>query len=200
MGIVEVADRNLHLALLDEVFTRRVGGRCWLSFVQQEYAAYRTSVGGAVWDELVEKLGTDRLPELERFLFTLPLTQEDLSAVTYLCLDGDREVYQLYPHWWHFGGHFTITNLDGIEYCRAVTRLFLGQGIVEGCSLAPLAELTELRYISLCALGKYRDVEALIALPALAELQVVNTAPGQGRDPWSSVLEHLRARGVAVHS
>src|SRR5688500_5693348 len=63
---IEVADRNLQLALLDEVRTERVGDYYWLSSLQQEYAAYRSSAGGPDWDDLYQRLGYDVLPELER--------------------------------------------------------------------------------------------------------------------------------------
>src|SRR5688572_27103502 len=98
---IEVADRNLQFALLDEVCTERVGDYYWLSSLQQEYAAYQSSAGGPDWDDLHKRLGYDVLPELERFLLTLPLTADDLAKVTYLLLDGDREIYTLYPGWWH---------------------------------------------------------------------------------------------------
>ncbi|MFE6923930.1 DUF6892 domain-containing protein [Nocardia sp. NPDC057663] len=72
------------------------------------------------------------------------------AQVTNLCLDGDREVYQLHPGWWHFGRHFSITNLDGIAYCEALEDLDLNS-MVEATSLAPLAGLTRLQHLRLDA-------------------------------------------------
>jgi len=72
MSPVTLADPNLHLALLDEVRTGRADGYYWLLSLREEYAAYQSSAGGAAWDELQPSLGIEDLPEMERFLLTLP--------------------------------------------------------------------------------------------------------------------------------
>lgn len=196
---VELADPNLRLALLDEVYTARVGDYYWLSSLRDEYVAYQVAAGGPEWDELHQRLGVDPVPELERFLLTLPLTADDLANVADLRLDGDREIYTLYPGWWHFGDHFTIASLDGIGHCAALTDLDLGQGMAERCSLTPLAELPGLDRLSLCALGRHRDLDVLSSLPALTELTVFNVATAEEREAWGDVIGRLRARGVTVH-
>ncbi|MEV0299364.1 hypothetical protein [Nocardia sp. NPDC050710] len=198
MATIELADRNLRLALLDEVYTARLEDYWWLSSLGEEYAAYQASAGGPAWDEIIEQLGIDYLPQLERFLLTLPLTSKDLAQVTDLCLDGDREVYQLYPGWWHFGRHFSITNLDGIAYCEALEDLDLNS-MVEATSLAPLAGLTRLQRLGLDAGIQNRDVGVIAALPALTELVIFNGAKAQDNEEWRSIVSALRVRGVAVH-
>ncbi|WP_435593385.1 DUF6892 domain-containing protein [Nocardia sp. bgisy118] len=198
MTSIELADRNLQLALLDEVYTDRVDDYYWLSSLREEYTAYQASAGGPVWDEICSRLGIDRLPELENFLLTLPLTSEDLAQVENLCLDGDREIYTLYPGWWHFGRHFSITSLDGIGRCTALVDLDLNS-MVEACSLAPLAGLTRLRRLGVDAVQQYSDIDVVLGLPALTELVVFNKAISEDKGEWIDVMSALRARGVAVH-
>lgn len=194
---IELADRNLRLALLDETYTDRVGDYYWLSSLLEEYSAYQISAGGPAWHDLHQRLGIDHLPQFEEFLLTLPLTSEDLAQVTNLCLDGDREIYQLYPGWWHFGRHFSITSLDGIGQCTELIHLDLNS-IVEACSLAPLAPLTRFRNLRVDALDQHCDLDAIVALPALRELVLVNKTIADADDEWSRVMSALRARGVSV--
>ncbi len=199
MANIELADRNLQLALLDEVYTDRVGDYYWLSSLRNEYAAYQVSAGGPAWDDLHPRLGIDHLPELERFLLTLPLTADDLARVTRLCLDGDREIYTLYPDFWYLDGPFSITNLDGIGHCTALTELDLNS-MVEPCSLAPLAGLNRLRRLTVNGVDRHRDLDTIVSLPALTELGFWNLASVEASEAWLSVIGALRARGVSVHA
>ncbi|MDI2129090.1 DUF6892 domain-containing protein [Yinghuangia seranimata] len=194
---VELPDRNLQLALLDEVWRERVDDYYWLSSLREEYTAHQVSAGGPAWDDLEERLGIDDLPELEAFVLTLPLTADDLARVDDLCLDGDREVYTLSPDWWEFGRHFAITSLDGIGRCTGLVELDLNV-LVDPCSLAPLAELGALRNLRVDAVTAYADLDVLAALPSLAELSVVNMATAEGSEDWRRVMGALRARGISV--
>ncbi|MGV9822601.1 DUF6892 domain-containing protein [Nocardia xishanensis] len=198
MASIELADRNLRLALLDEVYTERVDDYYWLSSLREDYTAYRASAAGPDWDDLLQRLGIDHLPELEEFLLTLPLTSEDVARVADLCLDGDREIYTLYPGWWHFGRHFSIASLDGIGQCTGLVDLDLNS-MVEACSLAPLAGLTGLRHLRVDAAQRYSGLDVIVTLPALTELVVVNNAMAEGNEEWLDVMSALRARGVSVH-
>lgn len=193
-----IADDNLRLALIDEVSTTRVGDYYWLASLREPYTAHRATAGGPGWDDLMARHGIDRLPELEAFLRTLPLPAEELAAVDHLCLDGDREVYTVHPGWWHFGDHFTMTSLDGIGHCAALTHLDLGQGMFDGCSLAPLTGLPALRRLRLCALDGYTDIDTLHTLASLRQLDIANAGTGRTAPVWAPVLGALRARGVTV--
>ncbi|MFD6827003.1 DUF6892 domain-containing protein [Streptomyces sp. NPDC060085] len=197
MTNIKLIDRNLQLALLDEAYTDRLGDYYWVSLLRKEYDTYQKSAGGPAWDDLLKRLGIDHLPELEEFLLTLPLTPDDLAQMTRLRLDGDREIYTLYPGWWHFGGHFRITSLDGIDHCTALVDLDLNS-MVEPCSLSPLATLTSLRYLQVDSLHKYWDLDALESLPALAEIVIVNKFSSEGNAKWSCLLARLKARGISV--
>lgn len=203
MRNIDFPDRNLRLALLDEVQLERTGQYYWLESVEEDYTAYQVSAGGPEWEEIARRLSTGReeLPELEKFLLTLPLTADDLAATQELTLDGDRAVYQLVPEWWNQGGHFKITDLTGIDNCAALERLDLGQGMFTACSLAPLAGLPRLNRLTMCAADLHRDLNVLPMLPALTSLEVANVAHAQGqRDEWHAVLDALRARGVSVET
>ncbi|GAB3839643.1 DUF6892 domain-containing protein [Dactylosporangium cerinum] len=193
-----IADANLRLALLDEVSVARAGDYYWLSTLREPYTAHRAVAGGPQWDDLEARLGIDRLPELEDFLRTLPLPTGELAAVTHLCLDGDREVYTVFPGWWHFGNHFDIAALDGIGMCPAVTDLTLGQGMFSDCSLAPLTGLPDLRHLRMCALDRWVDVDALPAIASLRTLDVANLGSARDAGAWRPVLAALRGNGVTV--
>jgi hypothetical protein len=201
MQNINLPDPNLRLALLDEVFTWRTDAYNWWEPMEQEYAAYRESAGGPAWKELTRKLstGADELPELERFLLTLPLTADDLAALQDLVLDGGRAVYQLRPHWWSSGDHFVIANLTGLEYCTALTELDLGQGMFQSCSLTPLTGPTRLKHLRMSAADRHRDLDVLLTLPNLTSLEVANVAHAEDdRDTWHSIIAELQARGVSI--
>lgn len=201
---MDLPDPNLRLALLDEVFTWRTDAYSWWTSLEQEYTTHRESTGGPAWEELSRRLstGVDDLPELERFLLTLPLTTDDLATLQDLVLDGDRAVYQLYPEWWSRGeDHFVITDLTGLEHCTALTKLDLAQGMHDSCSLAPLAGLTRVKHLRVSAVDRHRDLEALLSLPSLTVLDVGNVAhAGDDRGTWHSIIAELRTRGVSVQA
>jgi hypothetical protein len=119
--------------------------------------------------------------------------------VSRLVLDGDREISMLCPRWWHFGRHFSITNLDGIGRCTALVDLDLNS-MVEPCGLAPLAGLTGLRRLTVDAADRHRNLDTVAALPALAELKFWNLARAEADEAVSSVIGASGARGVPVHA
>jgi hypothetical protein len=191
---VHVADPGLQLALIDEVQRRRAG----YSWVQSYRASYEALAPEKPWAEL-EHNDFDHVVELERLLGAIELAPADLLAITSLTLDGDRDLYGwVYPNWWDDGDHFVIRDLTGIEQCAALEYLLLGQGLVVGASLAPLARLAHLRELHACALSGLRDIEALLDLRALGRLSVVNVASSPQRAIWGDVLAELGRRGVAT--
>ncbi len=182
-----VIDPNLRLALIDETHRHR-DGSSWISTLRERFPQLP-------WSAL-EHNDCDHVPELERLLGELELSPDALARITSLTLDGDRDLYSwVYPNWWDVGDHFTIHDLAGIEQCVAVDYLLLGQGLVAGASLAPLAKLPALRELHLCALCDYRDLEALLEIPRLAKLDVVNVGSNAA---WRALIAQLSARGVAV--
>jgi hypothetical protein len=185
-------DPKLRLALIDEVYSDRSDADSWVSAYRRQYEALSPPRS---WSELEENDG-EHVPELEQLLAALPLTADDLSDIEHLTLDGDRDLYGwVYPSWWDFGDHFTIHDLSGLEQCASLEYLSLGQGLVEGASLAPLSGLSGLTRLSACALCNLRDVSALLEIPSLRTLEVVNVATSDQRSEWERVIAQLRARG-----
>lgn len=189
MGCGTIPDRNLRIALLDSVRCR--SDESWLEELRADYEALGVEPGWEALDEYI-----DRLPALEELIAQLPVTPEQLSRITQLTFDGDRDVYACYPDWWHIDPeHFTIRNLRGIEGCVNLEYLSLGQGLVMGCSLEPLRELLNLRDLSLCAQCDHREIEAVLDLP-LQRISVVN---GKTDPAWQAVIAELRDRGCAIY-
>jgi hypothetical protein len=174
-----IVDSNLRLALIDEVHRRR---------------------HPSPWPAAIQPLpdtDDEPLPELEAVLRALPLAPADLASLQRLTLDGDRDAYACcYPYWWDLEpDHFVIHDVAGIDACTSLVYLSLGQGVVEGTSLAPLATMRALETLALCTTGKHRDLDALLSIPSLRRVEVFNLA--SSRDPaWASTVAALRARGV----
>jgi hypothetical protein len=187
-------DRNLRLALLDQV--RRVaGGYSWVATERDSYlAARRDHPTWPDWSE-IEAIEDEHSPALEAHLLGLPIDEVELGALTSLTLDGDRDLYQwVFSSWWDFGEHFVIRDLSGLERCGRLRYLLLGQGVVEGASLAPLRALQHLEELHACARTGLRDLDTILALPALRKLDVVNVATSDQRADWERVLERIAAR------
>ena len=188
------ADPKLHLAMLDEVMRRRAG-YSWVATLRDRYEALQPTVA---WSDL-ESGDPEHASELEQLLASLEIELDEVAQLTRLTLDGDRDLYAwVYPSWWDFGDHFEIHDLSGIEQCTALEYLLLGQGLVSGASLAPLARLPRMRELLLCARCDYRDLEALLEIPSLAKLYVVNVATSKQRSGWETLVAELRMRGVVV--
>lgn len=188
------ADPKLQLAMIDEVYRRREG----YDWVAGYRGRYEATGPARSWEDL-EAGEPVHAPELEAVLAALPIDDDDLLGVDRLTLDGDRDLYAwVFPDWWDAGDHFTIRDLSGIERCARLEYLLLGQGLVAGASLAPLTHLPCLAELHLCALGGHRELDALVGIPALRTLDVVNVATSDDRAAWEDVIARLRARGVVV--
>lgn len=184
-------DANLRLALIDEVYAAKGDDEDWLELapLKAVYEKHRRAMGGPPWDERLE--GETLNSALQAAVLELPIRASELDTLDSLTLDGDREVYAIWPQWWKFGRHFVIRDLRGIEICRNLESLTLGQGMVEGVSLEPLRRLPKLRKLSLCGTGQYRDVEVLGELE-LDELDA-STVPKDDK-AWQTALRKVRAR------
>jgi hypothetical protein len=185
-------DKNFQLAVLDELR----GNDEWLEEVEEEYLAEKAKhADWPTWDE-IEENEFEELPGLMDFFVGLPLPADQLAGIESLVLDGDREVYSwIFPNWHDTDDYFVIADLSGIEQCAALEELDLGQGMVQGCSLRPLAKLQKLRKLSFCATGNHKDVEALLDSPSLRELSVFNDDQNHADWPtWKAVAEKLAAR------
>ncbi len=190
--MTDIPDRNLRLALTDEVERRRIDNYWW---VGPTLGADYEQRSGVAW----ETLGTDAepLPLIETLVLELPLETERLHTITTLTLDGDRDVYAWgYPHWWDLEpGHYEIHDLRGIEGCVNLVFLSLGQGLVGGCSLAPLRGLPALEHLVVCTTGGFTELDSLLELPALKRIEVWNL--GTAKEPvWTRIVDELRAHGV----
>jgi hypothetical protein len=183
-------DRNLRLALIDEVYSRRHGDHYWLGTLRQAYEAKRPALS---WESFEAQ--DEPAPELEELVLGLPLASDELASIEQLTLDGDRDVYTTFPSWWDFGDHFTIHDLAGIEACTRLAGLSLGQGLVEGASLAPLRRLPALATLSLCTTCDHRDLDALLDIPALKRVEIYNL---HAHEPWHGLVAKLRARGIVA--
>lgn len=192
--MIEIPDRNLRLALIDEVERRRADNYWWVGPVLG--AAYEQRSGTA-WDVVSKRTNDEPMPLIETLVLERPLDDEGLRTITSLTLDGDRDVYAWgYPYWWDLApAHYEIHDLRGIEGCADVMYLSLGQGLVEGCSLAPLRALPALEHLALCTTGSYTDLDALLELPALKRLEVFNLRLTK-ESAWSRITDALCARGV----
>lgn len=192
--MVRFPDPKLQLAMIDEVQRRR-GEYAWVAGLREAYEATSPATS---WDQF-ETNHFEHAPELEAFLARLPVTLADLEAIDHLTLDGDRDLYGwVYPSWWEFGDHFVIRDLSGLEQCTRLRYLLLGQGVVEGASLTPVARIPRLVELHVCALCHLRDVPALLDAPSLRRLDVVNVTTSDDREAWTSVIAELRALGVTV--
>jgi hypothetical protein len=192
--IARFADPNLQLAMIDEVQRRR-SSYSWVESLRERYEALAPA---KPWSELQHN-DCEHVPELQALAAAIEIEVADVAAIDRLTLDGDRDLYMwAYPSWWDFGDHFEIHDLTGIEQCAALDYLLLGQGLVDGASLAPLAALPRLRELHLCALCGHRDLEALLAIPSLRTLDVVNVTSSPQRGAWQALAEELARRGLDV--
>ena len=184
---LEIPDRKLRLALLDEVMRKR-SGYDWVPSMKSEYEMERSAhPTWKPWDAYPEHdVGVKK--SIEEFLVNVPISKQELRTETSLVLDGDRGLYAFVsPRWWDHGdGHFAIRNLAGIENCASLTCLNLV--LVEGASLRPLTGLPRLRELSLCALSQFRDINYLLAIPSLRKLVVYNISSSANATEWRSVL------------
>lgn len=180
--------------MIDEVYRRRTQ----YAWVAAQRAAYEATSPATPWTQLEENQ-REHAPELEAFLGRLPVSRGELDTIDHLTLDGDRDLYAwVYPRWWELGDHFVIRDLTGLDQCMRLRYLLLGQGVVQGASLKPVARIPRLHELHLCALCCLRDLPALLDSPSLRKLDIVNVETSDDRDAWVAVIAELRELGVAV--
>ena len=185
-------DANLRLALLDE----SRGDPDWVEDLPGEYElARKEHVDWRTWAELAGD-PLEPNPDLEEYVRSLPLDLNGVRGLTRLTLDGDREVYSWLggEAWYDDEDLFVIRELSGLERLSKLEYLHLGQGLHRGCSLQPLAGLSHLRELWLCALDQYTQIEVILRLPALERLEVANVETSPERDVWERVSGELKAR------
>jgi hypothetical protein len=189
-------DKNLHLALLDEIRSQK-DGYSWISSIESEYETARSkNKEWKAWSEFCDDEESNN-PDLEAFLLTQPIDSGKLAELTSLTLDNDRELYEwIYPGWWEMGScdYFTIQDLYGIEQCEKLEYLLLGQGLVRNCSLKPLTKLKHLQELSLCVTGNYSDIECLTDIKTLQKLDVANVVDALDQAVWDAVQKQIEDR------
>ena len=191
-----IPDKNLRLALLDEI-------QADYDWVEQHETGYRAAraehegeEGWPTWETPEAGDEYEAHTGLEEYLLSLPLPEEALAEIEDLTLDGDRSVYGwIFPDWWNFGDHFVIRSFEGIACCSSLQSLSFGAGLDEGCSLRPLASLPQLRRIAVSASDDYREIEALLELPQLTKLEVINLGSCTStRGTWQRVIDAVASR------
>jgi hypothetical protein len=198
-ALKEVMDKNLRLALIDEVYAKRQPGQT-LYGLKDEYEIYCDTVygdehGATAFEEL--GIEPEHVEQVESFVLSLPVSENDLRSIESLTLDGDREVYACaYPYWWEMGDHFRIRSLDGIECCTNLKKLHLGQGLISDASLQPLTRLSLLGDIALDVLGNFKDIRSLLTLPVLQTTWITNVPSDDASSDWHEVLSALKEKGV----
>jgi hypothetical protein len=193
---VRFPDPKLHLAMIDEVHRRRTT----YAWVASQREAYEATAPAMTWSALEENQ-SEHAAELETFLSAMSIAERDLDDIDSLTLDGDRDLYGwVYPSWWDFGDHFAIHDLTGLERCQRLRYLLLGQGLVSGASLKPVARIPRLVELHLCARCQLTDIPALLDCASLKTLDVVNVATSDERATWEAVFAELRVLGVAVET
>lgn len=188
--------KNLRIALIDEVYSNWSEADI-LYGMADEYEIFRQEHGGPSIESLREYDDPELVPQLEKFILNLSVSKSDLLSLESIELDGDRDAYHyIFPYWWDLGNHFEITNLKGLELCRNLGEIRLGQGIVQDASLAPLVNLSKLTYISLCYTGNYRDISSLMKMN-LQKCWISNIPVSPDND-WIETIKVLKAKGVEI--
>jgi hypothetical protein len=188
-------DKNLQLALLDEVQTSPL----WLAAHEADYEDSRGShPTWPTWAAIRqgEKTHTHN-GALEQYLLSLGVEADALASIKELVIDADRDLYGwVYSFWWENSDHFVIRDLSGLEECRALERLRLDRDMIDGCSLGPVGKLKTLKELSINARGNYTDIDALLQIPNLQKLEIANAATSTERDEWDRVVDQLCKQGL----
>ncbi len=187
----DIADKNLRLALLDEVQEEYD----WVEALADDYEETRGDhPDWPSWDEFEDR-EDDVNEALEAYLLGLEVPGAKLAEVRRLTLDGDRSVYEWLggESWFEDDELFVIGDLSGLEHCAGLEYLLLGQGLVRGASLKPLAALSNLRELRVCALSALTDIDVVLSLPALETLSVVNIDSSDDKDAWQTVVDAFEA-------
>ncbi|MGM4891387.1 DUF6892 domain-containing protein [Tardiphaga sp. 839_C3_N1_4] len=127
------------------------------------------------------------------YLVRIPLTPDQLSAVTALCFDAGNAIYDyIWPGWSGETADFYVRSLEGIEQLTHL-RDFNDIALLEANDLSPLSLLPDLRSLDLGS-GTKLPAATLLSLPALERFACYeNDAPDR------VALEALKAKGVKVH-
>jgi hypothetical protein len=188
-------DKNLQLALLDEVQTSPL----WLAAHEADYEDSRGShPTWPTWAAIRqgEKNHTHNAT-LEEYLLSLGVEADALASLKELVIDADRDLYGwVYSFWWESGDHFVIRDLSGLEQCSGLESLRLDKDMVDGCSLQPLGKLRNLKQLAINARGNFSDIDALLKIPNLQKLEIANAATSAERDEWDRVVDALCKKGL----
>jgi hypothetical protein len=190
-------DPTLHLMLLDEVLRQRHKKEP-IESLRPAYQKYlkRTKTQGEDWGTLSAGDDYNFHEAFQAFALELSMTKSELASIRSLFIDGDHTLL----FWIHPGfvedGRLRVHDLSGIEQCTALEHLDLG--VVEGCSLAPLAGLLSLKRVHVWRPDEHSAMETLLELPKLAKLEVANLSSAKRKKTWRTVMAALRDRGVDV--
>lgn len=152
-----------------------------------------------------KKLGVDGpryddayVPAAERAVLDLDLPDAAFARLKDVTLDGDKGTYGFIGGFGESGDRFATNHIDGIEHLRELRELRFG-GLARGASLEPLAKLPKLSFLNFSAADGFRDYEALLEIPSLRELEVLNLFEGdEGYAKKVAVIVALAKRGVRV--
>lgn len=175
-------DRNLKLAVLDTLLADR---RIQLG----EPAEFAQFVLRRRCD--LEREGYERIEAAHDALARLPLTDDELAAVTWLDFGGGSEVVRHAHYFWNGEtGDFDVHDLSGLDRLPALETLSLD----ERCRVTDLRQIAGLGLQELAlGLGPYEHEAVLLsALPRLRRLSLFSGALSQ------PTCDALRARGVQL--
>jgi hypothetical protein len=151
-----------------------------------------------------KKLGVDGpryddhyIEKNERAVLDLNLPDAAFLRLKNVLFDGDKSTYGFIGGFGESGERFATSTLDGIEHLRELREVGFG-GMVRGASLKPLAKLPKLASLNFSAADMFRDYEALLEIPSLRELEILNLYPGDRYAKNVGVVVALAKRGVRV--
>ncbi|WP_245448326.1 hypothetical protein [Neorhizobium sp. T6_25] len=148
----------------------------------------------------LEHEGYEIISEARDYLERYPLTDELLAAVEEIEFDGGGTVYEYTWYFWDGEDNaFDVKDLSGIELCRNL-KSFSAISMIGEVDVRTLLPFRKLESLNLST-GMNR-IEALLDLPALKEVRVLNdefynevTTAGT---PTRRIFEALKDRGVRV--
>ena len=152
-----------------------------------------------------KKLGVDGpryddhyIAAAERAVLDLNLPDAAFARLKDVMLDGDKSTYGFIGGFGESGDRFATNKLDGLERLRELRELGFG-GMAREASLKPLAKLPKLASLNFSVADRFRDYEALLEIPSLRELEILNLYPREkGYAKKVGVVVTLAKRGVRV--
>jgi hypothetical protein len=133
----------------------------------------------------------------EKAVLGLDLPDAAFAKLKNVTLDGDKSTYGFIGGFGEAGERFATSTLDGIEQLKQLRELRLC-GMVREASLKPLAKLSNLVFLNFSAADLFRDFDALLEIPKLRDLEVLNLYPGDRYAKNVGVIVALAKRGVRV--